>query len=111
MADSKNSSAAFRLFRRWANDRNAIRDGCKTRQLSIQVCGAAALETTQIEAIEEVYWEDLMPECLWKFRVKDLGPLTIAIDACGGNLYAEVKDGKARRQNLLGRLSRPEAKS
>ena len=36
--------------------------------------GAAALETRQIEAIEEVEWEDLMPECLWKFRVRDFGP-------------------------------------
>ena len=40
------------------------------------VGGAAALETTQIEEIEEVVWEELMPECLWKFRVKDFGPLT-----------------------------------
>src|SRR4029077_19359352 len=35
------------------------------------VGGVAALETTQIEEIEEVAWEELMPECLWKFRVKD----------------------------------------
>src|SRR6185295_6605852 len=55
------------------------------------VGGAAALETTQIEAIEEVYWEDLMPECIWKFRVRDLGPLTVAIDSHGGDLYAHVK--------------------
>ncbi|MGH9520897.1 MAG: fumarate hydratase C-terminal domain-containing protein, partial [Terriglobales bacterium] len=39
------------------------------------VGGAAALETIQIEEIEAVYWEDLMPECLWKFRVRDFGPL------------------------------------
>ncbi|HEV3480369.1 MAG TPA: fumarate hydratase C-terminal domain-containing protein, partial [Gaiellaceae bacterium] len=43
------------------------------------VGGAAALETTQIEAIEEVYWEELMPECLWLFRVKDFGPLWVGI--------------------------------
>src|SRR5256886_12308982 len=30
------------------------------------VGGAAALETTQIEEIEQVEWEDLMPECLWR---------------------------------------------
>ena len=41
------------------------------------VGGAAALETTQIEEIEEVMWEELMPECLWKFRVKDFGPLIV----------------------------------
>ena len=55
------------------------------------VGGAAALETTQIEAIEEVYWEELMPECLWKFRVKDFGPLTVGIDAHGNSLYHDVQ--------------------
>jgi L(+)-tartrate dehydratase beta subunit len=55
------------------------------------VGGAAALETIQIEAIEAVYWEDLMPECLWKFRVRDFGPLIVSIDAHGRNLYADVK--------------------
>src|SRR5580658_6593482 len=42
------------------------------------VGGAAALTTLQIEAIEGVWWEDLMPECFWKFRVKDFGPLVVA---------------------------------
>jgi L(+)-tartrate dehydratase beta subunit len=55
------------------------------------VGGAAALETTQIEEIEEVMWEELMPECLWKFRVKDFGPLTVGIDAHGGSLYHDVQ--------------------
>ena len=54
------------------------------------VGGAAALETTQIEAIEEVYFEDLMPECLWQLRVKDFGPLIVSIDSHGQNLYFEV---------------------
>src|SRR6266508_2264311 len=49
------------------------------------VGGAAALETTQIEEIEDVAWEELMPECLWKFRVKDFGPLTVGIDAHGNS--------------------------
>ena len=55
------------------------------------VGGAAALETTQIEEIEEVAWEELMPECLWRFRVKDFGPLTVGIDAHGRSLYHEVQ--------------------
>lgn len=59
--------------------------------------GAAALETTQIEAIEAVYWEDLMPECLWQLRVRGLGPLTVAMDAHGRNLYADVS-AEARRR-------------
>jgi L(+)-tartrate dehydratase beta subunit len=55
------------------------------------VGGAAAIETMQIEEIEEVWWEDLMPECLWKFRVKEFGPLIVAIDAHGNSLYKNVK--------------------
>ncbi len=55
------------------------------------VGGAAALETTQIEEIEEVAWEELMPECLWRFRVKDFGPLIVGIDAHGNSLYRDVQ--------------------
>jgi len=62
------------------------------------VGGAAALETTQIEEIEEALWEELMPECLWKFRVKDFGPLIVGIDAHGGSLYHDVQ---ARAQDKL----------
>ena len=61
------------------------------------VGGAAALETTQIEEIEEVAWEELMPECLWRFRVKDFGPLTVGIDAHGSSLYHDVQD-RARKK-------------
>lgn len=61
------------------------------------VGGAAALETVQIEEIEEVWWEDLMPECLWKFRVKNFGPLIVAIDAHGNSLYKNVKQDAAAR--------------
>ena len=60
------------------------------------VGGAAALETTQIEEIEEVAWEELMPECLWKFRVKDFGPLTVGIDAHGNSLYHDVQAAAQR---------------
>lgn len=66
------------------------------------VGGAAALETLQIEAIEEVWWEDLMPECLWRFRVKQFGPLVVAIDAAGGSLYRDVQQRAAERIRQLG---------
>jgi L(+)-tartrate dehydratase beta subunit len=67
--------------------------------------GAAALETVQIEAIEAVFWEDLMPECLWRFRVRGLGPLVVAMDSQGGDLYAEVlADAKGRLPGILARL-------
>ena len=59
------------------------------------VGGAAALETTWIEAIEDVDLDDLNPESLWKFRVRGFGPLRVAMDSHGGNLYAGV-DAEAR---------------
>jgi L(+)-tartrate dehydratase beta subunit len=69
------------------------------------VGGAAALETTQIEEIEEVAWEELMPECLWKFRVKDFGPLTVGIDSHGNSLYHDVQEAaKKKLEELYARL-------
>jgi len=54
--------------------------------------GAAAMETLQIEEIEKVFWEDLMPECIWQIRFKGLGPLTVGIDSHGGNLQMDVQN-------------------
>jgi L(+)-tartrate dehydratase beta subunit len=69
------------------------------------VGGAAALETTQIDAIEEVAWEDLMPECLWKFRVKDFGPLIVGIDAHGNSVFHDVQTrAKQKLEELYARL-------
>jgi L(+)-tartrate dehydratase beta subunit len=69
------------------------------------VGGAAALETTQIEEIEEVAWEELMPECLWKFRVKEFGPLTVGIDSHGTSLFHDVQEAaKKRLEDLYARL-------
>ena len=69
------------------------------------VGGAAALETTQIEEIEEVYWEELMPECLWKFRVKDFGPLWVGIDSHGGSMFHDVNEAANKRlEDILARL-------
>jgi len=67
--------------------------------------GAAALETTWIEQIEEVDLDDLNPESLWKFRVKGFGPLLVAMDSHGGNLYTKVNDAaRAKRAAALAAL-------
>jgi L(+)-tartrate dehydratase beta subunit len=68
--------------------------------------GTAALETTWIEAIEDVDLDDLNPESLWRFRIRDFGPLTVAMDSHGGSLYADVdRDARARRDAVLARLA------
>jgi len=67
--------------------------------------GTAALETTWVEAIEDVDLDDLNPESLWKFRVKGFGPLLVAMDSHGGSLYDEVdRKARARRANTLAKL-------
>lgn len=71
------------------------------------VGGAAAWETTHIEAIEAVHWEDLMPECLWQFRVRGLGPLLVSIDCHGASAYAQVtEEARKRLSGLIGGAGR-----
>ena len=60
--------------------------------------GAAALETTWIERIEEVDLDDLNPESLWKFRVKGFGPLLVSMDSHGGSLYTEVNEAAREKR-------------
>jgi L(+)-tartrate dehydratase beta subunit len=69
------------------------------------VGGAASIETVQIEEIEAVYFEDLLPECLWKFRVKDFGPVFVTMDAHGNSRYQAVRQQAARNlDRALARL-------
>jgi L(+)-tartrate dehydratase beta subunit len=70
------------------------------------VGGAAALQTTQIEEIEQVEWEDLMPECLWKFRVREFGPLIVGMDSHGESLYenVQVEARKRLEETIYARL-------
>jgi len=67
--------------------------------------GTAALETTWVEAIEDVDLDDLNPESLWKFRVRGFGPLLVAMDSHGGSLYKDVDaETRSRRANTLAKL-------
>lgn len=69
------------------------------------VGGTAALETTWIEQIEGVDLDDLNPESLWQFRIRDFGPLLVAMDSHGGSLYSVVRDdAQARRAQVLASL-------
>ncbi len=67
--------------------------------------GTAALETTWIEQIEEVDLDDLNPESLWKFRIRNFGPLLVAMDSHGGSLYTAVNAAaKDQRAGVLAAL-------
>lgn len=69
------------------------------------VGGTAALETTWIECIEDADLDDLNPESLWRFRIRDFGPVLVAMDSHGGSLYRTVQaDTAARRADVLASL-------
>jgi fumarate hydratase subunit beta len=53
--------------------------------------GAAVLAAKAIQRVVGVEWLDLgMPEALWQFEVEEFGPLVVAIDAYGRNLFADI---------------------
>ncbi|MAF96490.1 MAG: fumarate hydrolyase [Rhodospirillaceae bacterium] len=67
--------------------------------------GTAALETTWIERILDVDMDDLNPESLWRFEIKDFGPLLVAMDSHGASLYDAVNDqARDRRAGALARM-------
>ena len=52
--------------------------------------GCAVLGASQIEKIENVFWQELgMAECLWVMKSREFGPLIVSIDTQGNNLFAE----------------------
>ncbi|MFP3984969.1 MAG: FumA C-terminus/TtdB family hydratase beta subunit [Candidatus Bathyarchaeia archaeon] len=54
--------------------------------------GAAVLAAKAIKNVKTVEWFDLgMPEALWIFEAEEFGPLTVAIDSHGNNLFEDVK--------------------
>ena len=62
--------------------------------------GAAVLAAKAIKSVRTVEWFDLgMPEALWILEVDQFGPLTVAIDSHGNNLFEEVK--KSTEENRV----------
>jgi tartrate/fumarate subfamily iron-sulfur-dependent hydro-lyase beta chain len=57
--------------------------------------GAGALAADKVEKVEDVYWLDKlgMPEAVWIFRVKEFGPLVVAMDSHGDSIYRSLKKG------------------
>ena len=54
--------------------------------------GAAVLAAKAVKNVKNVEWFDLgMPEAMWILEVEDFGPLTVAIDAHGNNLFEDVQ--------------------
>jgi len=54
--------------------------------------GAGVLAAKAIKRVKDVEWSDLgMPEAMWVLEVEDFGPLTVAIDAHGNNLFETIQ--------------------
>ncbi len=53
--------------------------------------GAGILASNSIKSVKRVVWLDLgMPEAMWVFEVASFGPLIVAIDSYGNNLFREI---------------------
>ena len=68
--------------------------------------GAAILAAKAIKGVRGVEWLDLgTPEALWIFEVENFGPLTVAIDSHGNNLYLDVaKNVEENRRRIYEKL-------
>jgi fumarate hydratase subunit beta len=69
--------------------------------------GAAVLAAKGIESVSGVEWFELgMPEAIWILNCKGFGPLTVAIDAHGNSLYAnlsgQIKENEKKARAKLG---------
>ena len=55
--------------------------------------GAGALAADKVKEVSAVYWLDElgMPEAVWIFKVKEFGPLVVAMDSHGKSIYKEIK--------------------
>ena len=65
--------------------------------------GAAILAAKSITKVKGVQWMDLgMPEAMWQLEVKEFGPITVAIDTKGNNLFEIVtKNANNKKQKIF----------
>jgi len=68
--------------------------------------GAAILAAKAIKNVKNVEWLDLgTPEALWIFEVEDFGPLAVAIDSNGNNIFMDVtKKVEENKQKIYQKL-------
>ena len=68
--------------------------------------GAAVLAARAIKNVRGVEWFDLgVPEAMWIFEVEEFGPLAVAIDSHGNNLFTDVqKTVEESRQKIYQKL-------
>lgn len=64
--------------------------------------GVAILAAKAIKQITNVEWLDLgMPEALWILQVEDFGPLIVAIDTHGNNIFDTVQQNADAKKQAI----------
>ena len=64
--------------------------------------GAAVIAAKAIREVKAVEWLDLgMPEALWVLKVVDFGPMVVAIDSHGNNLFRDVSARVAKNRAAI----------
>jgi fumarate hydratase subunit beta len=64
--------------------------------------GAAVLAANSVKRVVDVVWLDLgMPEAMWVLEVDEFGPLIVAIDSSGGNLFRDIAVKAEHNKNLV----------
>ena len=64
--------------------------------------GAAVLAAKAIKKVKNVEWIDLgMPEALWILKTEEFGPLTVAIDSHGNNLFEDIKKKTEENRTVI----------
>ena len=54
--------------------------------------GAGALAAKVVKEVERVEWFDLgIPEAMWILEVEEFGPLVVAIDSHGNNIFEDIR--------------------
>ncbi len=84
--------------------------GRKTQEALSKYCaayllsppGCAVIQAKAMQKVLRVHWLDLgVPEALWVIEAKNWGPLTVAMDANGNNLFEKVRNNALNRINNL----------
>jgi fumarate hydratase subunit beta len=68
--------------------------------------GAAVLAAKAVKNVKDVIWLDLgMPDAMWVLEVNEFGPLLVAIDSHGNNLFTGIAEkAEANRQRIYRKL-------
>jgi len=82
------------------NTLDALKKYCGVYLLSPPGC--SIIQAMFVQRVLRVHWLDLgVPEAVWVFEVKDWGPIIVAMDSYGNNVFKQVRDEAQRRLSRM----------